>query len=187
LERYAAWIEEYYLKLDYTGTLLSAMAMRSFLKEQEDTPPGLGKRTLEPHFMAVVRESSKGRDDSVAPQRAPRRRDPPVLTPFGQTADRPVVVEDPTDQEPKGHGAPQFTRIGMIESQLKEQKEWAERSEHQFASMFKALQESIERVLPPSTARRPASPTRLEEQLEDLPSSSPSERVQAWRGMQGLM
>jgi hypothetical protein len=160
------------------------MAMRSFLKEQEDIPPGLGKRTLEPHFMAVVRKSSKGHDDSAVTQRAPRSKDPPILIPFGQTSDRPVVVESSPDQEPLGQGAPQFTRIGMIESELKSQRERAERSQIQFTSMFKALQESLERVLPPSTSRMPTAARRVEEHLEDLPSTSPSERVEAWRGMQ---
>jgi hypothetical protein len=101
--RAGAWWEQ-------TGTLLSAMAMRSFLKEQEDTPPGLGKRTLEPYFMAVVRESSRGHEDSTMPQRSTRRqRDPPTLIPFGQTSDRPVMVESSPDQEPD-QGVPPFTR-----------------------------------------------------------------------------
>jgi hypothetical protein len=154
------------------------MAMRAFLRDQEETPAGLGKRTLEPYFMTVVRETSRSRGYSARP---PARAEPPVLAPFGATAARPVVVEDVPESQTAVKGPPQVTRMALIESQLEEQKERAARSEMQFASMFKALQESLEKVLPHSESRRPPSPRR-EDPLLDLPSTSFSERVHAWRG-----
>jgi hypothetical protein len=166
------------------------MAMRSFLGDQEDVPPGLGRKTLEPYFMAVVRESSArgARSEGLsAPQRTTVRgdREPPNLAPFGLSSAKPVVVESSPDQEGEEQGPPQFTRIGMIEQELKSQRAQAEKSKLEFASMFKALQESLERVLPGSEHKPSSTARQVEEQLEDLPSTSASERVEAWRGMPG--
>jgi hypothetical protein len=171
--------------------LLSAMAMTSFLKEQEDTPPGLSRRTLEAYFMAVVRETAATAtrpEELVVPQRPNVRRDrePPKLVPYGRSSEQPVIVGSSPDQDQsEEQGPPQVTRIDIIERELRSQRAQAEKSKIEFVSMFEALQDSLERVLPASAPKATVVSRQVEDRLEDLPSTSASERVEAWRGMSG--